>query len=125
MKHKTYEIPDTFPNVKSMLNRIPKELRYIFMPDSEDGLAMLEADILAQKKRDKERKKVMVLQRLCGCMLRPNQSLRDVIMQAKKPDFPKMNSPEIPGRTTPIHDSSSLIRSGRRLTTHHRIKQII
>lgn len=77
-------IPDSFPSVKKMLESIPRELWYIFIPESEDGLAMLEADILAQEKRDTERKRVMAIQKLCGFPLRPNESLRDVVARAKK-----------------------------------------
>lgn len=74
---------DSYPNVRAMLDGIAKELWYVFLPDTENGMAMLEADILAQRKRDKERRKVMALQKLCGFKLRPNESLRDVIVRAK------------------------------------------
>jgi hypothetical protein len=84
MKHSIHEVPDTFPNLKSMLKGIPRNVWHILVPDSEDGMAMLEADILAQKKRDKDRKRVMAIQKLCGFVLRPNESLREVVARAKK-----------------------------------------
>ncbi len=83
MKKETHRIPDSYRSVKKMLNGIPKELWYIFLPDSEDGLAMLESDILAQENRDLQRRRVMAIQRLCEFPLRPNEPLRDVVVQAK------------------------------------------
>ena len=83
MNEETGKVPDSYRNVQKMLDGIPQELWYIFLPDSEEGLAMLEADILAQESRDLERKRVMAIQRLCEFPLRPNEPLRNVIMQAK------------------------------------------
>jgi hypothetical protein len=84
MKRFIKEIPDSFPNVKSMFQSIPRQLWYIFVPETDEGWAMLEADILAQKKRDKDRDRVMAIQKLCGFMLRPNEPLREVVTRAKK-----------------------------------------
>jgi len=84
MNYRIPEIPEYCRNLKSVLEGIPKELWYIFLPESEDDMAMLEADILAQQKRDLERNKVMAIQKICGFMLRPNESLRDVVAQAKR-----------------------------------------
>jgi len=72
-----------FPNIARMMKGIPKSLWYIFVPEDENELAMLESDILAQRKRDEERKKVMAIQKLCGFPLRPNQALKEVIALAK------------------------------------------
>jgi hypothetical protein len=92
---------DSYPNVKVMLKGISRQLWYIFLPDNVDDLAMLEADILAQKKRDVERNKVMAIQNLCGFMLHPNEPLREVIVQAKKEglsedDLPRNNEKDKP-----------------------------
>ena len=84
MKNDLNEILDSYPNLKAMLEGIPLELWYIFVPGTDDEMAMMEADILAQRKRDSQRKKVMAIQKLCGFDLRPNESLRDVITRAKR-----------------------------------------
>ena len=78
MKKKTHKIPDSYHNLKAMLTGIPKDLWNIFLPETDDGMAMLDADILAQEARDIQRNKVMEIQKLCGFMLRPNEQIRDV-----------------------------------------------
>ena len=79
-----YQIPQYCRNLKAMLDGLPEELLYIFIPESDDEMAMLEADILAQQKRDLERNRVMAIQKICGFALRPNESLRDVVARAKR-----------------------------------------
>jgi hypothetical protein len=83
MKKEILDALDSFPNVMKMLDSIPRQLWYIFLPDTIENLAMLEADILAQRKRDRERDKVMSVQKLCGFPLRPNERIRDVMARAK------------------------------------------
>lgn len=84
MSYRIPEIPEYCRYLKLMLDGIPRELWYIFLPESEDDMAMLEADILAQEKRDLERNRVMAIQKICGFALRPNESLRDVVARAKQ-----------------------------------------
>ena len=82
----TKEIEKALPsyhNVRDMLESIPRNARDLFLPDDEAGLAMLEADILAQRKRDIERDKVVAIQKLCKFPLRPNESFRDVAARAR------------------------------------------
>jgi len=72
-----------FPSVRHMLEAIPQDLWDIFLPETDSDLAMLEADVIAQQKRDLERSKVMAVQKLCGFPLRPNEPLLEVIARAK------------------------------------------
>lgn len=83
MNDEIREVIGSYPNVLLMLKGLSRELWQIFLPDTADGLAMLEADILSQRKRDVERDKIMAIQRLCGFPLRPNAPLQDVVEQAK------------------------------------------
>lgn len=73
----------SYLNVRMMLESIPRNAWDVFLPDNEGDLAMLEADILGQKKRDIERDKVMAIQRLCKFPVRPNESLHDVVARAR------------------------------------------
>jgi len=73
----------SYPNLRHMLESIPRNAWDLFLPVDEAGLAMLEADILAQKKRDIERDKVMAIQKLCKFPLRPNESFQDVAARAR------------------------------------------
>lgn len=83
MKKDILERLASYHNVRLMLESIPRNAWDVFLPDNEGDLAMLEADILAQKKRDVERTKVMAIQRLCKLPMRPNASLYDVVAQAR------------------------------------------
>ena len=83
MKKDIDKILASFPNMRRMLESIPQDLWDILLPETEDALCMLEADIIAQEKRDLERSKVMAIQKLCGFPLRPNEPLLDVIARAK------------------------------------------
>ncbi len=76
-----------YHNVRLMLESIPHNAWDVFLSDNEDDLAMLEADILGQKKRDIERDKVMAIQRLCKFPMRPNESLHDVVARARLQGF--------------------------------------
>lgn len=69
--------------VFKMLEGIPKDLIDLFTPDDEDGLVQLEINIVKWLARAQERVKVMQLQKHHGLPLRPNQSLRDVIIRLK------------------------------------------
>jgi len=66
-----------------MLESIPHNAWDLFLPDNEGDLAMLEADILGQRKRDIERDKVMAIQRLCKFPVRPNEPLHEVVARAR------------------------------------------
>jgi hypothetical protein len=83
MKNDMFERLGSYHNVRLMLESIPRNAWDIFLPDNEGDLAMLEADILGQKKRDIERDKVMAIQRLCKFPVRPNESLHDVVARAR------------------------------------------
>lgn len=83
MKKEILDALDSFPNVMKMLESIPRELWYVFLHDTIESLAMLESDILAQRKRDRERDKVMAIQKLCGFPLRPNEPVQDAIARAR------------------------------------------
>jgi len=66
-----------------MLEGIPKDLVGLFVPDSKDELIQLEMNIIRWLAKVQEREKVMQLQRYYNLPLRPNQSLRDVIVRLK------------------------------------------
>ena len=83
MKNDILEKLESYQNVRHMLESIPRNAWDIFLPDNERDLAMLEADILGQKKRDIERDKVIAIQRLCKFPIRPNESLHDVVARAR------------------------------------------
>jgi hypothetical protein len=73
----------SYPNLLVMLEGIPKDLRDLFLPDTDEDKAQTEANIVAFKARALDREKVMSLQRLCGFPMRPNASLREVSAKAK------------------------------------------
>lgn len=83
MKKEILDALPSYPNVQQMLESIPRNVWEIFLPDNEGDLAMLEADILGQKKRDLERSKVMAIQKLCRFPLRPNEPFSDVAARAR------------------------------------------
>lgn len=83
MKENIGKVLKSYHNVQLMLESIPEELWDLFLPDDESDLAMLEADILAQRKRDLERDKVMAIQKLCGFPLRPNEPVHEVTAKAR------------------------------------------
>jgi hypothetical protein len=73
----------SYPNVLAMFDGIPKTLWDVFLPDTVDGLAQLEANVLAHNARAMDREKVISVQKLCGFPLRPNASLREVSVKAR------------------------------------------
>jgi hypothetical protein len=83
MKNRILDIPNSFHNVRRMLRGIPQQIWYIFLPESDDNLPMLEADIAARRLRDIERDKVMAIQKACGFPLRPNEPLTEVTARAR------------------------------------------
>jgi hypothetical protein len=83
MKNDMLDRLGTYHNVRLMLESIPRNAWDLFLPDNEGDLAMLEADILGQKRRDIERDKVMAIQRLCKFPMRPNERLYDVVSRAR------------------------------------------
>lgn len=72
-----------FHNIREMLKEIPRELWGIFLPAHKKDLAELEIRVVAYRKREMDREKVMSMQKLCGFPLRPNQSLREVIIKTR------------------------------------------
>lgn len=82
----------SYHNIKIMLNNIPRQLWYIFLPDSVGGLHALESKIMAFRPREIDRQKVMAIQLSCNFPLRPNAPLREVsarlrILKLKKGEF--------------------------------------
>ena len=59
MKKSIEEKLKSYPNVRNMLNGLPEDLRYIFMPVTIEDLQELEMNILAFKKRTTDRKSVV------------------------------------------------------------------
>jgi hypothetical protein len=74
---------NSYPNVLAMMDGIPEDLWEVFLPDTDEGLARMEANIVAYKARALDREKAMSLQRLCGFPLRPNVSLREASARAR------------------------------------------
>lgn len=83
MNKEIEKVLPSYYNVQHMLESIPRNAWDLFLPEDEGSLAMLEADILAQKKRDIEREKVMAIQKLCNFPLRPNESFQEVAARAR------------------------------------------
>ena len=73
----------SYHNVRAMLKGIPRELWYIFLPASPNGLPILESKILAFRPREADRKKVIAIQQMCGFPLRPNSPLREMAAKVK------------------------------------------
>lgn len=64
-----------------MLENIPKDLLYIFSPGNDDELLQFEINIIRWLKKSQDRVKIMRLQKQHNLPLRPNQSLRDVLIR--------------------------------------------
>jgi hypothetical protein len=73
----------SYRNVKWMLSSIPRELWYIFIPETIDDLRKLETNILSLKAREADRDVVMSVQRMSEFPLRPNVSLRETVVKAR------------------------------------------
>lgn len=87
MEHRIKDIPDSYHNVKRMFKGIPRQIWHIFFPESDEGFARLETNIITQRLRDIERNKVMNIQKMCRFPLRPNEPLRDVAAKARIQDL--------------------------------------
>ncbi|MBD3258871.1 hypothetical protein GF377_10590 [candidate division GN15 bacterium] len=72
-----------YPNVRKMLEGIPENAQYIFLPSTEDDMVNLEVAILSLKARESKRNQAMALQQLCGFPLRPNAPLQEVQARAR------------------------------------------
>lgn len=70
-------------NVVKFLAWLPKSIKDIFTPKTEDELLTLEMNITRFISREREREKVITLQREFNLPLRPNQSLREVLIRIK------------------------------------------
>ena len=86
---KSIEIPTFY--VMNMIKDLPTDLLGIFVPLDKEGLIQLEMNIVRWVSREKEREKVVQLQRMHGLPFRPNQSLRDVIIRLKILDLKLRN----------------------------------
>ena len=63
------------PHVSKTLQDIPKDLRDIFTPETEEDIFVFEMNIIQFVKREKNREKVMLIQRQFDLPIRPNQDL--------------------------------------------------
>lgn len=84
-------------HVVKMLEDIPKDLKDLFLPVTEDDLAQLEMNIVKWLARVQERQKVMQLQKHYGLPLRPNQTLRDVTIRLKILELKRKRKPKDSG----------------------------
>ena len=79
----------SYPNVRAMLAGIRRDLWYIFLPASEEELAVLERNIVALKSREIDREKVIAIQKMRGFPFRPNAPLREMLIKAKIQEMKK------------------------------------
>lgn len=70
-------------NILRMLKGIPVDLMNIFAPNTADELVQFELNVAKFRAREKERAKVMYLQKQHKLPLRPNQSLKDVVVRVR------------------------------------------
>jgi len=70
-------------NVVRFLAGLPKDIKNIFTPKNENDLLILEMNLIKFSSREKEREKVINIQRDFGLPLRPNQSLREVLISIR------------------------------------------
>ena len=75
MKSEYEKALESYPNIKSMLEGINRQLWYIFLPASINDLTQLENAIVDFRMREAERNQVMSIQNLSGLRLRPNEPL--------------------------------------------------
>ncbi|MEE9441617.1 MAG: hypothetical protein V3V99_03010 [candidate division Zixibacteria bacterium] len=73
----------SYPNVKFMLDGLPKDIWSLFLPEDLDKLYILESRIVVFKKKEMERERVMSIQRVCDFPLHPNESLAEVQARAR------------------------------------------
>ena len=62
-----------------MLDDIPRELWYLFIPKTIEELKATDNNVKSFKKREVEREKVMALQQLYNFPLRPNFAPQEVL----------------------------------------------
>jgi hypothetical protein len=72
-----------YRSILAMLSGISRQLWYIFLPENEQGLSSLEANIVAFRKKEMDREKVISIQKLCGFPLRPNVPLSEMLIKAR------------------------------------------
>lgn len=83
MQYDVIKALKSYHNVRGMIRKVPKQLWYIFLPSSPNGLPVLESRILAFRNREADRKKVIAIQQSCGFPLRPNAPLREMVAKVK------------------------------------------
>ena len=83
MKYDVDKALRAYHNVRAMLDGIPRELWYIFLPETLNGMPLLESRILAFRPRETDRNKVMNIQKTCNFPLRPNAPPREIAARLK------------------------------------------
>ena len=63
-------------SVLNALKGIPEDLKYIFVPQGPEELLQFETNVLKFVKRAKDREEAMRIQKKYGLSLRPNMSVR-------------------------------------------------
>lgn len=86
--HNSKKFSEKFPYeravyVLKMLEGVPDDIKDIFTPQTEDELLELELNTINFKSREKDREKVMQLQKQCGLPLHPNQTLRALMVRIR------------------------------------------
>jgi len=72
-----------YPHIRAMIEKMPRNLWYIFLPGSPDQWSELETCIIDMTRREKIREQIMAIQKLTGMPLRPNEPLEEVIAKAR------------------------------------------
>jgi hypothetical protein len=81
-------------SVRRMLDSIPRELWYMFVPGSVEEMVALDAGIRAFERREKSRQKVISMQRRHGRPLRPNEPLHEAAAKIRISALKKKMEPE-------------------------------
>ena len=83
-------------NIKNMLEGIPRQLWGIFIPNTVEEFKVTGDNVKSFEKREREREKVIALQRLYDFPLRPNNTLHEVMakimIEKKKRQKKRMQS---------------------------------
>lgn len=70
-------------HVLKMLEGLPEQIKDLFVSSTEDDLILFEINTVNFKKKEKERDRVIQLQKQYSLPLRPNQTLREVMIRIK------------------------------------------
>ncbi len=77
--------------VLRMLEGIPEDIKDIFIPHTEEELLELELNTSNFRAHERDREKVMQLQKQYNLPLRPNQTLRGVMIRIRIQQLHKRN----------------------------------